>query len=815
MNIPRIQDVFPLSASQLGMWLQSAADASGQSFVEQVAFRLDGPLDATALHHAWQLLIDRHAALRSAFVAKGDAPKQVVMAQVRLPLQTVDADPQADEAAHVEQLLAAQRAQGFAPNRPPLIRCALLRVSAERHWWVVGFHHLILDGWSLAVLWHEAQAAYRALAAGQTPQLPPAPDYRHYAAWLQSRATAADEAYWRQRLAGFTAANPIAPLAHASALQQEVSHLCSPAAGAALAAAASACRLPPAMVLEVLWALLLAGRCGQRDVVFGVTVSGRPAEVPGIAGLVGCFINTVPVRLRLDTNAPLRDCLREHHAARAEQGPHEYCASGQIHAWSALPPGQPLYASLLVVENLPAAAPSDSDAAAADLRIGEQRVAGGRSALPLSLLVSPGAAPHLRFIHQPQAVPGDAVEALAREFERLLAELPHRLEQPLEGLLASIAPQPLPPPLASVGLPPRPLHIAPRTALEHALQRIWQDLFGRDDIGVLDDFLALGGHSLMALQMASRIRQTLGLDCPLHRLIEAPTIERLALILPSQASTPSARIALASGGASGHSGVPVVCLHPLGGHVLCYAALGRALAGRHPCWGLQAPGLHAPEVPAPTWDALVEHHWQLLPRDGAPLVLLGYSYGGYIAMELAQRLQQDGLPPPATVLLDVPHPSAIPPDLLAPDRATLLHSLFGPVLGIELPALQALPESALLPHVHALAIDRHVLPPGTSLPELERLLAVAHGHSRLAPPPRRYGFPALLLRAREGAGRITDREDMGWRAHVPALTLRWVDGSHETMLDAPHIPALLSALEDVLSAPQAAPAQGHGGGQRV
>lgn len=793
---PQVEAIYPLPASQQGMWVQSVADRSGQAFIEQIACRLDGALDQNHLREAWQRVMDRHASLRSAFVAKGNAPLQLVMGRLRLPLQEIVCAP-ADEAEQLASLLHSERAAGFTLNRPPLIRFVLLRVSAQRHWWLITFHHLILDGWSLAILWREAQHLYRALCTGQPPILPPPADYRNYVDWLKTRSTQADESYWRQHLAG-VAAPPAVGNAFpndASKLPSELSYQTNAIAGQALDETARRCHLPVAALLEVLWAILLAGRSGETDVVFATTISGRPPELSGITDLVGCFINTVPLRVSLASANTLRECLQAHHAARIAQLDHEYCAAGQIHAWSGRQPDQALYASLLVIENMPAA--DDAGAGGGDLgglRIGEQRVSGGYSSLPLSLLISPGAAPHLRFVYQPAAIRAQDVGYLAESFERLLSTLPQQLERPVSELLAKIE-RISPPPSMSVVTRLRPPYVAPRTHLERVLHRLWEDLFKRSDIGVLDDFFALGGHSLLVLQMASRVRSELQLDCSLHQIINAANIEGLAAALASQDNSKSALVPLATGAA----GTPIFCPHPLGGHVLCYAPLARALTPHHPCWGLQAPGLEAGEAPAASWADLIEHHWRLLPRDNAPMILFGYSYGGYIALELAERRARRGAATTPVVLFDVAHSSVIPASMATPDRAALLYSLFGLALDLDLSELQALPPADLLPQVHALAIARHVLPPDAPLSLLERLLAVAYRHGKLTPPSRYYDFPVLLLRAREGAERITTRADLGWREYVRELDIAWVDGSHETMLDAPQVPGIISTLSSVLN----------------
>lgn len=782
----QVEGIYPLSPSQTGMWMQSVAAPGSGIFVEQAAWCLEGVLDFDALHAAWQTVMDRHAPLRAAVVYKGRDPLLVVMRQVPLKIRREAAYP-ADEERILDALLEAERAAGFTLNRPPLIRFALLDASAGRAWWIVTFHHLILDGWSMAMLWREALAIYAAHRGATPAVLPPAPDYRDFAAWLKTRAEPAAERFWRNELAGFAAANPLTGPPGGEV--REWSYHCNPAAGRAITAGAAACRVAPAIVMEVLWGLLVAGRTANCDVVFGATVAGRPAEVPGIERMVGCFINSVPLRMRFDLHATLRDQIAGHSARRAELAEYEYCSAGQIHGWSGHPPDQPLYRSLLVYENLPSAAQASHDPSTP--RIAGQRVSGAHSAVPLTLLVSPGAAPHLRFVFHPQAIGASAVTEIATALEQLLVGFPEWLDQPLAVPYGGIAAAPLD--AAPAPAVQRPAYVVPRNRLENDLCRIWEDLFRRGQIGVLDDFFTLGGHSLLALQMAAQVRDQLGLELPLHLLIGTPTIERLAAALGDKsayANKDAALIPMNDGG----TGISLYCVHPLGGHVLCYAALARRLHGKHPCWGMQAQGLGEGEMPPQSWDDVIAHHWALLPGDRSAMVLIGYSYGGYIAMELAERARrEDGRPIPV-ILLDVPHPSAVSADMTMPSRARLLYVLFYNALELDLDKLESLPPDQLLAWVYDLASANHVLPPGTSREALSHLLDVVHAHSRLQPPARAYPFPARLLRAREGAERISPREDLGWGDYLTGVDIAWVEGSHETMLDAQFIDGLIACL---------------------
>ncbi len=788
---PRVEALYPLTPSQTGMWLQSAAGGGQDRFIEQAAFCLEGRVDREALARALQCVVDRHGALRSSILARGVQPVRAVLQEMRVALPAVSAG--GDEDAALTDLMTAERARGFPLNRPPLIRFALLTVREDRAWLVVSFHHIILDGWSLLILWTEAAAFYAAELAGTSAQLPPAADDGHVADWLRRRSDADSERYWRVRLAGFRTPVPLAVAAvPADDEPAEAELVMSPAAGAAIATAAHACRVSPAIVFEVLWAVLLAGRTRMDDVAFAATVSGRPPGIPGIERLVGCFINTVPIRMTLDAAVTLRACLARHHEQRAEQAEFEYCSAGQIHGWSELRPGESMSQSLLVFENLRGPASGTVAETVSEPRVSEagRRVRGARTGYPVTLLISPGPAPHLRIIHQPAAVSAATARELMAGLEQLALRLPEHLDAPLQGWRESVAFVPVL--TAPAMLPLRAPFVAPRTRVEHELAAIWEGLFKVAPIGVLDDFFSLGGHSLMVLQMATRLRAAINVEMPLHVLVSHTTIEQLARACATDLKDDAAVVTLSNDGA----GMPVYCPHPMGGHVLCYAPLGRRLAGRHRAWGLQAKGIAAGDAPAANWDEVIAHHWSLLTTarrvtQGArhsldSIALLGYSYGGYIAMELAARARREGATDVRVVLFDVPHPSVIPAASRNPDDASLLHALFGRPLSLELVELKRVPSQELTRHVFDIAVAHHLIPPDTAFEHVDRVLGTYRAHSRIAPPEVTYPFPVVLFRASEQPDRISALPDLGWAAHATGVSVEWVAGSHETMLDAPY-----------------------------
>jgi thioesterase domain-containing protein len=170
-------------------------------------------------------------------------------------------------------------------------------------------------------------------------------------------------------------------------------------------------------------------------------------------------------------------------------------------------------------------------------------------------------------------------------------------------------------------------------------------------------------------------------------------------------------------------------------------------------------------------------------------------------MELAARAYGRGASRFPVILLDTPHPSVVPGQMRDPDATTLLHAMFGVLLGLDLAQLQQLPESAVIRHLYDRAVGQRLLPPDASLEHWERVLQVAQAHSRLLPPPVRYDFSVSLLRAREGATRFSNLPDLGWAQHAASVSVAWVDGSHETMLESRHAERVARLIADHLSKP--------------
>jgi amino acid adenylation domain-containing protein/non-ribosomal peptide synthase protein (TIGR01720 family) len=440
-NDPGLEDLYPLAPLQRGMLLHGLYAPDSELYLEQLSCVLRGPLETEAFQRAWQRVVDRHPALRTAFAWRGlDEPLQVVRRGVALPWESADwrALPEEERGARWEEHVAADGRRPFDPGTPPLQRALLVRTAEDEHRFLWTFHHMLFDGWCFSLLFREVFALYEGFRRGEEPRLPEPRPYRDFIAWLRDRPAGRSEAWWRRRLDGLAAANPL-PVDFPAALPGdpgtgepgERDRPLSASATAALEAFAQGRRLTLNTLFQGAWALLLSRYGAGRDVVFGSVVAGRPPELPGVESMVGLFINTLPLRLDVDPEAPAAAWLAGVQEAQLDLRPHEHVPLAEIQGWSGLPPGEPLFRSLAVFENYPF---DESLAAGArELEVRDLVVA-DRADLPLSAVALPGGGGLvLRMSHDHQTEPATA-DRLLRSLETLLTGLAAEADRPLRDI---------------------------------------------------------------------------------------------------------------------------------------------------------------------------------------------------------------------------------------------------------------------------------------------------------------------------------------------------------------------------------------------
>ncbi|GHG84274.1 non-ribosomal peptide synthetase [Comamonas sp. JC664] len=358
---PDMEDLYPLSPMQQGMLFHALLDPNSGMYFERAAWTLDTDLNREALREAWQQVMARYPILRTSFVGEElEAPLQLVNRTATLPWDEQDWShlPEAEQQSRLSAWMDADRAKGFDLKQAPLMRVGALKLGAKTWRVVWSFHHLLLDGWSVGRVLNEMLAMYDAQVRKQPLRLEPPPVYRDYIAWLEGRGIAQAETWWKQALRGFGEPTPLpgetgGQARNAAQVMGERKVHLSAETTEQLRAFSRRHQVTLSTLVQAAWALVLGRHAGLEDVVFGVTVAGRPPELPGVEQMVGLFINTLPARVSLPAQRKVVDWLKELQAWQVDRAPFEYAPLVKVQGWSPVPRGTPLFESLVVFENYP------------------------------------------------------------------------------------------------------------------------------------------------------------------------------------------------------------------------------------------------------------------------------------------------------------------------------------------------------------------------------------------------------------------------------------------------------------------------------
>ena len=429
-----IDDIYPLTPMQAGMTFHSLSRRDQDVYLEQTAFILDGVTDPGVLAAAWQHVTSRTPVLRTAIIWENvPHPVQVVHHAAALPVTRLDWTTLDGPARHhaLTRYLDHDRDAGLDLTTPPLMRLAIARLTPTPVHLSWTFHHLLLDGWSVFHVLADVYAAHAALTAGHTPPPTARPPFRDYLDWLARQDPAQAETYWRGALAGFHTPTPLPydrPPAHHHTAQSAQWH---PAAldqqdSARLHHFAHTHSLTLNTLLQGAWALLLSRYTGHHDIIFGATVSGRPADLPGASDITGIFINTLPVRAQITSTSTVTTWLQTLQTAQAEARQHHATALTQVQAWTDIPDGTSLFDSIVVFENYPV----NNNAATAHGLHMHDLDAREKTSYPLTLAASPGPPLTYAIGYDPALFDSATVERMAGHLQVLLTAIAANPDQP-------------------------------------------------------------------------------------------------------------------------------------------------------------------------------------------------------------------------------------------------------------------------------------------------------------------------------------------------------------------------------------------------
>ncbi|MBC9909502.1 non-ribosomal peptide synthase/polyketide synthase [Chitinophaga varians] len=422
----RISSLYRLTGLQEAMLFHALYDENSNAYMEQFTCDLLR-LDEAAFIQSWNLLLQRHTALRSGFHAdEFSIPVQGVYQDVQLPVTLQDYRGLRPEEQQEEltAYLEADRHKGFDFSHPPLMRLALVRLDDHRHRMVWTSHHILFDGWSLPLILEDLLRIYEAVVK-QAP-LPAFTEdrYENYVRYLERQDKEQEETFWRNYLKDATDATLLPFIGAAEARNAGVGSYrqalleLDEAATRHINRFAHRHRITPNTIIQGVWSYLLYRYTGRREVTFGITVSGRPEGLPGVEQAVGMYINTLPLCAVIDPARPVTAWLQDLQASQLQCREYQYTPLDDMQRWTGITGDW--FDSLLVYENYPVSKMMAAQEGALGV---ENIVVHEQTNLPLEILAAVSDTIRITLRYNADLVSGTYISAIRGHFEEVLLQM--------------------------------------------------------------------------------------------------------------------------------------------------------------------------------------------------------------------------------------------------------------------------------------------------------------------------------------------------------------------------------------------------------
>jgi acyl carrier protein len=660
--------VVPTWFSQQHSWVKEPWKSDNAIYNYPVPIRIGGPLNVEAIERSVQEIQRRHEVLRSVFrIVDGELIQIIVQPEkLRIPVVDLGYFDETRKEAEARRLALADAHRPFDLSCGPLLRASLVRMTGQDHVLLLNTHHFVWDDWSTGIFLRELSGLYGGFAAGQSSPLAELSfQYADFARWQQRRFEGAGLStrlsFWKETLQNRGDFHHLVTDHRRPARRSHRGACEAVTLGTTLTNSLKLLsqRERVSLFMTVLGAFqtLLHRYSGDTDIAVGCCAANRPlAEVEG---LIGRFGNDLILRTDLSGNPTFRELLGRVRKTALTAYSYQDLPFGDL--VQELEPlrkddRNPLFQVMFILEDAPKETlqlpgltishfPVDLGTAKYDLNVWLRIQDGLEVALEYSTDLFERATMRDILSHY-QTI----LEAIVRDPEGRIsgAQLPQR-RLTGNGKQSCRMEQEF---------------VIQKDSLESQLVQIWESGFGKQPIGLDDDFFQLGGTSLLAARLFSQIEAAFKVKLPLVTLAQAPTIGQLAKIIRESTSFEEWRsvVAIQPEG----SRPPLFCAHGQSGNLLMYHSLAHCLGPDQPVYGLQPQGLDGKRPPLTRIEDMAAKYVkeiQVVQPQG-PYFLAGYCMGGAIALEMAQQLRSRGQTVGLLALLDTYNAQRIKPTLL-------------------------------------------------------------------------------------------------------------------------------------------------------
>jgi thioesterase domain-containing protein/acyl carrier protein len=553
MKLENIESVYPLSPMQESMlfYAQSRvtakqADIKNSELTHDVLFNqtnvdISGNIQLSEFTQAWQQIVNDNSAFRTGFLWEGlKQAQQFVRKQIELPFEFTDlsALEEQEKTQKLDELMLTDQARGFDLNKAPLMRVQLVKLATNNYRLIWSSHHLIVDRWCIPIVFETLTQYYDALIQQQPLPTKNTPPFKRYIAWRLKQSFDKSEQYWQTNLAGFSQSSQLCERMP-SAPSIQVEHFIEVELMEQVKQFCRSHKITLASFFQSAWGLTLNQLLGLQDVVYGLVVSGRPARIKDVENIIGSFVNNVPVRFVLNEDVNALQWLKENQSQGFQRIEHEHESIFKLHHLSHLQIDDPLFDHVLVWQNEAQVANSQflklsplpgklNTAYPLTISIEEKD-----QGLHLAAMVKAG----WQFMHKDTLF--SVLESVMRQLSLCSADKKlkdingfllsdaFQVKQPFDNFLVHSSNMPSGKLLDKV--------VTGRTKLtkvivEEFLIQEWKSILELDDIGLDDDFFALGGTSLNAAQLVVKLEHAEQKHIPIIQLFAGRTIRSMTQV---------------------------------------------------------------------------------------------------------------------------------------------------------------------------------------------------------------------------------------------------------------------------------------------
>ncbi|UCH98412.1 MAG: amino acid adenylation domain-containing protein [Candidatus Aminicenantes bacterium] len=357
-----IEDIYILSPMQEGKLFYTFYNQLSPGGSVQIRISISGNLDLSLFERSINELFMRYDILRTTFVYEGvRVPIQIILKERQVEFLYQDLREKItneNKQSVIDEFAERDRMRSFDFKKDVLMRTAVLQTGDRDYEVTWSFHHILMDGWCVGILFEEFLVIYNHLGQNKPYKLPPRTPYREYIRWLMQQDKKEAEAYWKKYLEGYAKETSLPKQKGVKRdqkgyqFERESFHFSEDkTSGLHLLAARS--QVTVNTIIQAIWGILLSQYNREEDVVFGAVVSGRPSEITGVESMVGLFINTIPVRVSLKRGMTFQQLIHQVQEKAIRSEPYHYYPLARIQAGSILE--RNLLDHILVFENYPLA----------------------------------------------------------------------------------------------------------------------------------------------------------------------------------------------------------------------------------------------------------------------------------------------------------------------------------------------------------------------------------------------------------------------------------------------------------------------------